>query len=61
MEALGPNVIRMSKSKSTRWAVHIVNMGEIRTKYVSENLKGRVNLGDLGVDERMILRCNLRK
>jgi hypothetical protein len=52
------NIIRVIKSGRRRWAGHVAYMGDIQmyTKLYSLNLKGRDNLGDLGVDGTMHLR-----
>jgi len=35
-----PNIVRVIKSKRTRWAGHVIQMIEMRnTKFLSENLK----------------------
>jgi hypothetical protein len=34
--------------------------GEMHTRFQLKNFKGRDYLGDLGVDERMILKCFLK-
>jgi len=34
---------------------------EVHTRFWSENLKENDQLGDLGVDERIILKCILKK
>jgi hypothetical protein len=33
----------------------------MHTTFQSENLKGRDNLGELGIDGRIILKCILKK
>jgi hypothetical protein len=38
-----PNIIRVIKSRMMRWAGDFARMGEMRTKYVSENLKGNTS------------------
>jgi hypothetical protein len=47
-----PNIIRMIKSRCIGWAGHIACMGKMKNEYqnLSENLKGRDHLEDLGVD-----------
>jgi hypothetical protein len=35
----------MIKSRSTRWAVHVVNMGEVHTKYAVRKPEGKSTLG----------------
>jgi hypothetical protein len=51
-----PNVIRGINSRRMRWAEHVARIGQLRkhTKFLSEHLKRRSHLGDLGVDERII-------
>jgi hypothetical protein len=49
------NAIRMMELKRMRWARH----GECMRK-VNANIKGRNYIEDLGVDERIILKCNGR-
>jgi hypothetical protein len=54
-----PTVIRVIRSRRMRWMGHVARMGEIRTKFWSENLKGRDHTEDLGIDEKIIFRMVL--
>jgi hypothetical protein len=49
------NIIRMIKSKRIIWARHIARKGrrDTNTKIQSENLKGRDQLVDLGVNMKL--------
>jgi len=52
-----PNIIRVIRLRRMRWAGHVAYMGELRNAYRvrSEDVKGRDNSGDLGVDGKIIL------
>jgi hypothetical protein len=39
-----------------RWTEYVARKRKIRNAYKKENLKGRDHLGDLGVEERIILK-----
>jgi len=53
-----PNIISLIKSRRIRaCSTH----GEMHTKFLSENLKERDNLGDISVDGRIILDLILGK
>ena len=57
-----PNIIRVINSRRMRRAGHVALMGERRdTGFWWGNLKERPNLGDPGVDGRIILRRMFRK
>jgi hypothetical protein len=56
-----PDIIRVIKSRRMRWARNVACMGEMYTKFLSENLKGRDRSEDLGVDEKIILEWILGK
>jgi hypothetical protein len=57
-----PNVVRAIKSRKMRLAGDVARMGEMRnTISLSENLKGRDNLEDLGVWGKIILEWILGK
>jgi len=45
------------------WAVHVSCMGtwEVNTRFHSENLREKDNLGDLGLDDEVILRSILKR
>jgi hypothetical protein len=47
--------IRVIKSRRMRWIRHVAHMGEMYTKFWSENLKGRDHAEDLGVGGRIII------
>jgi hypothetical protein len=53
-----PNIVRVTKSRRMRWAGHVVRMGVRRGVYRVwwGNLRERDQLGDPGVDGRIILR-----
>jgi hypothetical protein len=55
-----PDIIRVSKSKGVRLVGHVARMGEMHTKFWSENLKGRDHMEDLGVDGNTILELILK-
>jgi len=57
-----PSIVWVIKSRM-RWAGHVARMrrGETYTGFWWGNLRERDHLGDLGVDERTILRWILRK
>jgi hypothetical protein len=50
-------IIMVLKSRRKRWAGHVAHMRELKNEYkiLSENLKGRYHLEDLGIDEKIIL------
>jgi hypothetical protein len=48
------SVNKMIGSRKIRWAVLVACIGN--TEFYSENLKGRVDLGDLGIDGSIILK-----
>jgi hypothetical protein len=53
------NIIRVSKSGRMRWLGHVAPMGERRDTYrglVKKNLRERDHLGDMGVDQEIILK-----
>jgi len=58
-----PNIVRVIKSRRMRWAGHVARMGERRGVYrvLWGNMRERDNLGDPGVDGRIILRWIFRK
>jgi hypothetical protein len=49
-----PN-ITVTKSRRMGWTGHIARMGDMHTRFWSENLKGTNNLEELGEDGRIIL------
>ena len=58
-----PNIFRVIKSKRIRWAGYVARMGERRGVYriLVGKSEERDNLGDPGVDGRIILRWIFRK
>ena len=57
-----PNIVRIIKSRRMRWARHIARTGkgESYTEFWWGNLRERNNLGDPGIDGRIILRSVFR-
>jgi hypothetical protein len=57
------NIIRMIRSRRMQLVGHVARMGEKRKAYIYllENLKGRDNLKDLGMDGKIILEWILGK
>jgi len=53
-----PSIVRVIKSRRVRWARHVARMGERRGVYRVwwGNLKERDDLGDRGIDGRIILK-----
>ena len=58
-----PNTVRVVKSRRMKWVGHVVRMGrgEAYTGFWLENLRERAQLGDPGLDGRIILRWLSRK
>jgi hypothetical protein len=58
-----PTIVRVIKSTRVRWAGHVARLGrgETCTGFRWENLRERDHWGDLGVEEKIILRWILRK
>jgi hypothetical protein len=56
-----PNIVRVIKSRKTKWAGHVALMGVVRNVYkiMSRNVKGRDHSEDIGVDGKIILECIL--
>jgi hypothetical protein len=58
-----PNNVIVSKSGRLRWMGHVARLGkfEMHTTTQSDNAKVLDQSGDLGVDERIILKWNVEK
>jgi hypothetical protein len=58
-----PNIIRVIKSRRTRWAGHVARMGrgEVHTGFWCGELKEGDHLEDAGVDGRIILKWIFKK
>jgi hypothetical protein len=58
-----PNIVRVIKSRSMRWAEHVARIGEERgvCRVLVGNLRGRDYWGDPGVDGRIILGLIFRR
>jgi len=58
-----PNIVQVIKWRRMRWAVHVAHMGDSRayTGFWWENLRERDQLGDPGVDGKIILKSIFRK
>ena len=58
-----PDIVRVLKSRRTRWAGHVVRMGERRgeIEFRWGNLRERDHIGDPGLDGKIILRWIFRK
>jgi hypothetical protein len=56
-----PNILRVIKSRKMRWAGHVRRMGrgEVFTGFWLGGPKGRDHWEDVGVDERITLRCTI--
>lgn len=54
---------KVIKSRRMLWARHVACKGQLRNAYriLSENLKRRVCLGELGVGDRIILKSITKK
>jgi hypothetical protein len=56
------NIVKVVKLRKMRWVGHVAcTVQMIIQKLQSENLYRKDNLGDLGVDGRIILKCTLKK
>jgi hypothetical protein len=57
------NIIRIIRSRRMRWIGHLASMGEKRKayKFYLENLEGRDDVSDLGVDVEIILKWFLKE
>jgi hypothetical protein len=56
-----PNIVRVIKSRRTRWAGHVSRMEEeVFTKFWLGGPKGKAHSVDVGVDGRITLRWTLR-
>jgi hypothetical protein len=57
-----PNVIRVTKSRRTRWAGHVAHTGrgEVYAGFWWGNLRERDHLVGLGVDGRVIMKLFFR-
>jgi effector-binding domain-containing protein len=58
-----PNIIRLPKSRTMDSVRHVALMEKMRNAYrmIIAYLKGRDNMGDIGVYERIILKLILKK
>jgi hypothetical protein len=58
-----PNIVRVITSRIKRWMRHVARMGrgDSYTRFWWGNLKERGNLGDPGIDVRILLRWIFRK
>ena len=58
-----PNIVRMIKSRSTRWERQVARMGKSRVVYRVwwGNLREKDHLGNPGLDGRILLRWIFRK
>jgi hypothetical protein len=56
-----PNIIRVIQIRMVRWAGHVTRMAKIRNAYNIRKTKRTDNLGDLGIDGRIILRSILSR
>ena len=58
-----PNIVWLIKSRIMRWSGHVARTGDSRGVYriLVGNLRERDQLGDLGLDGRIILRWIFRK
>jgi hypothetical protein len=55
-----PNIIRVIKSRITRWAGHVARMEDRGARFWWGDLMERSHLEDLGLDERIILKWIFR-
>jgi hypothetical protein len=57
------NIIPVNKSRRMRWMGHVARMGERRGTYrgLVKNLRERDHLGDLAVDEKIMLKSIFKK
>jgi len=52
-----PNIIRPNKSRKMRWELQVARMMKIRnTKFSSDNVEGKHDLGDLKIDGKLIIK-----
>jgi hypothetical protein len=58
-----PNTVWMFKKRRVRWVGHVAHLGEMRNAYkiLSDSLKGRDHLEDLGMDGKIIFEWILEK
>jgi hypothetical protein len=58
-----PNIVWVIKSRRTRWAGHVAQVGEGKGVYrvLVGKLEGKIPLGDPGVDGSIVLRWMFRK
>jgi hypothetical protein len=58
-----PNIVQVIKWRRMRWAVHVAGMGESRayTGILWGNLRERDQLGEAGIDGKIILKWIFRK
>jgi ribosomal protein S5 len=58
-----PDIIRVNKSRRMRWAGHVARMEAMvnASSILVGNMKGRVCLEDLGLDDSIVLERILRR
>jgi hypothetical protein len=56
-----PNIVRVIKSRRMTWVGHVTQIGNMGIQNFSHKLKRGNCLGNLGMDERIILKWILKK